>query len=217
MVAPALYADRLVTSEKHDSEIASSPNRDVLSMRASILRAKWGPSNAVSKHKGVLFALASYRDILAHRPSNELDEIKVAATLVRDVYPLLEAVAAELGVSPDSFVGGQAVRLGGLAAKHQKDVADRVRMTLKVHRSKWKQHMGVHGFVEKMISRTASALVQNNRRSVECPACGNQAVLSVEVDMKLSMGSRAPLGRLRRRYSAISASCRSRMRSTWTT
>jgi hypothetical protein len=186
-VAPTLYPDRLVASEKHDSEISTTPNRDVVSMRTSILRAKV-LSEAISEHKGVLFALASHRDIIAHRPSSELDQEKVKATLIRDVYPMLAAVATELRVSLDSLIGGQSVRLAALSARHQTDVENRVRLTLEVHRSKWTQLMGVPGFVDKMKSRTAKALAQGNKRSVQCPACGNEALLSVDAEYEMVDG-----------------------------
>jgi hypothetical protein len=180
-VVPTLYPERLVATEKRDSEIAATPNCDVVSMRTSILRAKV-LSEAVSKHKGVLFALASYRDVIAHRPTRELDQKKVRGTLIRDVYPMLAAVAIELNVPLDSLIGGRAVRLAGLAAKHQTDVEDRVRLILEVHRAKWSQLKGVPGFVDKMKWRTASALAEGQKRSVRCPACANEALLSLEVE-----------------------------------
>ncbi len=196
-LAPLLYPDRLVSSEKEDSEVAAKPNREVLAMRPTILRAKV-LSASTAKHKGVLFALAAYRDIIAHRPSTELGHTKVEGMLVRDIYPLLTDMAAELGLPRDGLMGGQSTRLAALSAKHQTDVEDRVRLTLEVHLNKWNQLKGVPGFVDKMKLRTGGALQGGKKRVVDCPAYGNAALVSLETEYEIIDGETRPVGTIAR-------------------
>jgi hypothetical protein len=72
--APSLYKDKFVSSEKN-SQITDTPDSDVITFRISLQRALLF-SKSVNDNKQLLYSLANYRDILAHRPTSEIDATK---------------------------------------------------------------------------------------------------------------------------------------------
>ena len=86
--APSLYSDKIVATEKND-EIDTKPNSDVITFRISLSRSKVF-SKTANKHSQMLFTLAHWRDVIAHRPTSELDLDRVALMLKKDAVVLLE-------------------------------------------------------------------------------------------------------------------------------
>lgn len=70
--APVLYKEKLLPNNLSNKEFSINPDSDVLTYRISLLRAKEF-STTTAKHFNTLFALSNYRDIIVHRPLNELD------------------------------------------------------------------------------------------------------------------------------------------------
>lgn len=62
-------------------------------------------SAGVKENSQLLFSLANYRDILAHRPLSELDLVKANRLLAKDGYKLLNDICSERSLSVQDFLG----------------------------------------------------------------------------------------------------------------
>jgi len=113
--APSLYGHRIASTGKSE-EIDAQPNSDVITFRVSLGRSKVF-SKASNKYSQMLYTLAHWRDVIAHRPTSELDLAKVALMLQKDAVPLVSDFAEELGISPSSFFGDDEPRLTELSTR----------------------------------------------------------------------------------------------------
>jgi len=139
-------------------------------------------SQVTLQHKGLLFALSGYRDVIAHCDLDLLDTNNTRLLLLRDVAPLLKEYAAELGVPMTHFVAGLELRLLALAAENQEDVERRVRMKLDGHARRWEQLRNVPGYSEKMGEKTSNITQVRHWDVLECPACHNEALAEIDAD-----------------------------------
>jgi hypothetical protein len=194
-----LYGSRLLSSSSHNKEISGSPDADLLTFKLSLLRAQ-AVSEVTHAHSSLLFSLSNWRDIVAHSGLSALDLEKCRLLLLRDFYPLIAGYSAELSVPIGRFIGSHEIRLASLSAKHQESVEDKVRMKLESHRIIWKQQCANPGYEEKMRAKTQLALKASKERSgsfvelVSRPACGNDALLSAEVDFDYCEDQVHPVG-----------------------
>lgn len=184
--APCLYKHKFVNGDQH-GETASKPDADVVSFRVAMQRALIF-SLGVKENSQLLFSLANYRGILAHRPLSELDIAKANRLLARDGYKLVSDICSELSLSAHDFFGKSHDRLRDLSHKIQseeqfsKEMADR----LEQHNELWLKRASQTEFVKQASDITKSLLGSSGHDfsyvPFTCPACGQEAVARIEPD-----------------------------------
>lgn len=175
-----IYKDRLLPGKANIPEITQTPDSDVLSFRNALLRVR-AISATTWNYSGLLFSLAHARDIIAHSPLPELDVAKLKVLLQRDFYLLVKSYSEELKIPLPFFIESLEIKLSTISAKQQESLVDRIAMKLESHRKRWDTLGKTPGFIEKTQVRTKSLLNNEGLISTPCPACGNEAVLTVEV------------------------------------
>ena len=120
--------------------------------------------------------------------------------LLRDFYPLIRDYSVELDMPLSHFMGPSEIKLATVSAEHQESVQDKLKIKIESHIRRWEQLKNVSGFIEKMKSKTVQA-VQSSKRNrdsfyelTSCPACENDALLSVEIDYDYCEGQVNPIG-----------------------
>jgi len=191
-----LYKDLTVSEYKFKD--GSNCNSDVITFRASIQRAG-AFSQVTFRHTALLNTLANFRDIIAHTTLSELDRDKMTNLLNRDYYPLIISYCEELQVRPELYLGQYHRQLATLAAEHQDSVEERLDIKLRFHKQQWESRSGSSDFVNRMRGRTEYVLNREMidgryRTETDCPACGNTAVLNLEVDYDICDGQAMPMG-----------------------
>lgn len=183
MVA-VLHSERV---QKGSEEVARKPEQDVISFRQAVARA-CAVSPSVLRHKSFYYRLSSQRDIVAHCPLSQLNETTCHNILRRDSYSILTDLANELSLSPRTLFGSKSTGLGTLCAKNQDDVEKRVATRLDVHRRKWEEIEQTPGQREKRAKRTRARIETLGNhpdyvaREIGCPACGESAIVVVELE-----------------------------------
>lgn len=190
--APSLYSDRIVSSGKNP-EIIAKPDSEVITFRVSLSRSRVF-SKAANTYSNMLHTLANYRDIIAHRPTSELDINKVARMLQKDAFPLISAFGEELQISTSSFFGPEEVRLRKLSqglTDHDR-FEHEMNQLLDEHLAMWKSKSTNAKFVSQAKDNTASLLKQSGtdfvHEEVTCPACDNMCVVRIEPDYDYADG-----------------------------
>ena len=197
--APILYP-HLMTSKVDNKEVSSSPDCDVLTFRQSLSRARvFSPTTA--KHVSLLVSLSNYRDIIVHNVISALDIGKAQTLLMRDLYVLLNDYREELNVEPDEIFGSHQRKLVSISITHQDSVKDRLAIKLDFHRRQWEKFSaGNADFVSKMRKRSDYIKNKINDKyetyveEIECPACKNEALVTIEVDFDYCEGQAIATG-----------------------
>jgi hypothetical protein len=188
--APILYNDRLRPGYSQSKQIASNPNDDVITFRSSLHRAKLC-SESIEKHSSLLFSLSNMRDILAHRPMSELDTGKARSMATRDMYVLVSDCSTEVGHDLEHYLGPHSDRLRTLSEEIREQEAFEARMQaiLAEHKAIWEAREEEEATSRRARFRTLQkrGKIGQNRfyDTVECPACGNDALVAVEADFDL--------------------------------
>lgn len=184
--APCLYKHKFLNSDQH-GEIASKPDADVVSFRAAMQRALIF-SAGVKENSQLLFTLANYRDILAHRPLSELDITKAHRLLVRDGYKLVSEISSEQAIDVADFYGTEQDRIRDLSHKIQSEdnFSREMSVQLEQHKSLWFNRTSQPEFVKQANDITQSLLRSSNQEfsylPFPCPACGQVSVAKIEPD-----------------------------------
>jgi hypothetical protein len=185
--APIIYSNKMRQSAlKANSEITKEPDEDVVSFRTSILRADLF-SPAVSKHKGALFKLSRFRDIVAHRDLNELLSGKAGAVwplLFGGIFPLLRDLEAEGLMKIADFSEGKEEKLRLVSIDYTEDVAARVEKRLQLHREVW-EHRTAQEKEAIAKSKPSHTMPEEWDQDVDCPACDNRAYVRYKVDFDI--------------------------------
>lgn len=196
---PLLYIERLLPNYNQNKEISKSPDADVLTFKLSLMRAK-SISVTSEKNTSMLFSLSNFRDIIVHNELSSLDIEKSKKLLLRDFYPLIRDFSTELDLPINYFLGPREIKLASISSEHQESIEEKLNIKLDSHRKRWEQLKNVSGFAEKMKSKTGMAYQAFRERRdkfieiTECPACNNDALLTVEVDFDYSEGQVQPMG-----------------------
>lgn len=187
-----LYNEQFVPNYS-GPEVEKRPDQDVISCRPSLSRLKVF-SPAANKHSQLLHTVINWRDVLAHRPSCELDIDAVKRMLLKDAFCVVRDFALEMGITPEHFFRSQTYELETISREFAD--ADRVSeymMTLlEEHRRIWELRESDAPFIAKAQSLTKidaehyDAHFSND--VVECPACGQEAVVRIEPDYDYSDG-----------------------------
>lgn len=184
--APCLYKHKFVNGDQH-SVTSSKPDSDVVSFRVAMQRALIF-STGVKENNQLLFSLANYRDILAHRPLSELDIAKANRLLAKDGYKLLNDICSERSLSVQDFFGADHDRLRDLSRKIQSEedfsraMADRIDR----HKALWLGRSSQPEFIKQAHDITKSLLASSGNDfsyvPFTCPACAQDAVARIEPD-----------------------------------
>jgi hypothetical protein len=182
--APCLYKHKFINGDQY-GVTASKPDADVVSFRVAMQRALIF-SLGVKENSQLLFSLANYRDILAHRPLSELDIAKANRLLARDGYKLVSDICLELSLSAHDFFGKSHDHLRDLGHKIQSEEKFSKEMTdrLEQHKALWLKRSSQPEFVKQANDITKSLLDSSGRdftyAPFRCPACGQEAVARIE-------------------------------------
>jgi len=184
--APCLYRDRFISTERNE-QVAKDPDSDVVSFRVAMQRALLF-SHAVQENKQLLYALANYRDILAHRPTSEIDVEKGSHMLSKDAFGLIERICAEISVEINDFFGEHVDRLRKLREKilAHENLKAKMEDLFASHKKLWEQRQNNQDFIEQADDITSSLLHSSGAyfsyESFACPACGQESVARIEPD-----------------------------------
>jgi hypothetical protein len=190
--APSLYSNKIVSAGKND-EIDAKPNSDVITFRVSLSRSKVF-SKTANKHSQMLFTLAHWRDVIAHRPTSELDLDKVGLMLRKDAIALIRDFSEEFDVSFLEFWGPESERLVALSQlltnreKFEKEMTKK----LEAHKKLWEYRTTNTEFISQADEITSSLQKQSGDNfsfeGVTCPACGKTCVVRIEPDYDYADG-----------------------------
>lgn len=184
--APCLYKHKFVNGDQH-GVTASKPDTDVVSFRVAMQRALIF-STGVKENSQLLFSLANYRDILAHRPLSELDTVKANRLLAKDGYKLLNDICSERSLSVQELFGADHDRLRDLSRKMQSEEDFSKAMTDRIeqHKALWLARALQPEFIKQANDITKSLLTSSGHDfsyvPFTCPACAQEAVARIEPD-----------------------------------
>jgi len=184
--APILYGEKLLSKDSFGKEISKSPNRDVITYRKSLLRAKeFSPTtnqNCTSLHK-----LSDYRDTVLHRPTSEIN-CKDAAQFLIETYPLItEGYAKEFGVAVEEFVGDKIHLFDAFGRQAHKISVEKIIEKIGLYNRKWNRTKNDPGRKEE-IAKVNNYVQEYGGHGVDCPACGNLAEVDYEPDYDYADG-----------------------------
>lgn len=192
--APCLYKDKFVNGDQHNVT-SSKPDPDVVSFRVAMQRALIF-STGVKENSQLLFSLANYRDILAHRPLSELDIVKANRLLAKDGYKLLNDICSERALSAQEFFGANHDRLRDLSRKIQseEDFSRTMAVRIEQHKALWLGRASQSEFIKQANDITKSLLSSSGNDftydSFTCPACTQEAVARIEADYEYDPGEK---------------------------
>ena len=190
--APSLYNDRIVSHGKND-EIDTKPDSDVITFRVSLSRSKVF-SKVANKHSQLLYTLAHWRNVIAHRPTSELDLTKVELMLKKDAIPLIREFSEELQISLSDFFGSEETRLSELSQQltNREMFEAEMNQLLEKHKTQWEQRRTYAEFESQANDLTTSLLkhsgVDFSYDVIPCPACDNLCVVRIEPDYDYADG-----------------------------
>ncbi|PPK74992.1 hypothetical protein B0F87_107235 [Methylobacter tundripaludum] len=184
--APCLYKHKFVNGDQH-GVTSSKPDTDVVSFRVAMQRALIF-STGVKENSQLLFSLANYRDILAHRPLSELDIVKANRLLAKDGYKLVNDICSERSLPVQDFFGANHDRLRDLSRKiqNEEDFSRAMASRIEQHKTLWLGRASQPEFIKQANDITQSLLASSGHDfsyvSFTCPACAQEAVARIEPD-----------------------------------
>lgn len=171
-----LYPDRIIEESKTSKELATNPNKDVITYRNSLIRAQH-ISKVCYDNKNLLFSISNARDIIVHHELDNLEIDMLRDVIQRDFYPFLKLLSKELKIKESHFFDGSHIKLARISSSLQTDLKRKVSLLLETHLGTWKILEGRSGYVEDKESVTAEILGTPYKESTICPACENEAVI----------------------------------------
>lgn len=185
--APVLYKEKFLTNNLSNKEISTSPNSDVLSYRIALFRTKEF-SATTSKYFNTLFALSNWRDIIAHKTLTELDVNKLKKILLEDFICISKDYANELNIPITYLIGDKIDGLEFLSKEFAGNLEEKIQKKLEFYQFEWERIKNDSSQQDRILSFQKIYTDKNAYDHAECPACGNVAVFSAEVDYDYSDG-----------------------------
>jgi hypothetical protein len=191
----AVYLERILPASRKSPELAEKPNHDVITFREALRRAAVF-SHATQHNSSTLYKLSAARDVIAHCRLSLLDE-KDTFVLAYVLGPqLVTAYENELGM-PDGSLDGRNEQ-NPRERRERAAAEEKLNNRIASHRHRWEalkedlEHA-------RQAQKKAGILKGQARNSTffedyECPACGNVAVLTGEVDYDWVDGEAMPQG-----------------------
>ena len=190
------YRGRL-TPEAAKEWSAKKLDRDVISLRAAIQRAK-AVSKVTLANVNLLHGFAELRDMIVHGTPDDGDVDRAKDLLQRYLYPLTRDFAEELSVSPLDLGGSQLGRCADISSETQESIEEAVNMRLEAHRLQWEQRRVTRPERNRIVKATEEKSLKMRRgdfaEKIDCPACGNTALLHAGVDFDVDDGHAYPVG-----------------------
>lgn len=190
--APLLYKEHLAPSAHWNKEFAKQPDEKVIAYRLALLRAKEF-SPAANRHYSTLLDLSDLRDIIVHRQLSEFDFDK-AKSLLAAFLPITRDFATECEVSLPELIGDLIHGLEFLTKQYAGTTEERVKKKLEYYRSQWdgwKDDQVQSGRIQQLHGIYDDPEAHDH---AECPACGNVAEFSAELDYDYADGQLYPVG-----------------------
>lgn len=185
--APILYEKKLITNNFSNKEFLPNPNSDVLTYRIALWRTKEF-SVTTSKYFNTLFALSNWRDIIAHKILIELDVNKLKKILLEDFICISKDYANELNIPLTYLIGDKIDGLEFLSKEFAGNLEEKIQKKLAFYHSEWERIKNDSSQQDRILSLQKIYTDKNAYDHAECPACGNVAVFSAEVDCDYSDG-----------------------------
>lgn len=181
-IVTAFHLERVATANGA-AKIKKEADTDVITLFASIEHALYF-CDGVKTHKGALHQLRSYRDLLVHRPSDEVEAGKCDVLLCRDLYTAINAISACADETAASLFGEEHARLAALSLETATAINLRQRMValLEEHRLLWLANSEDPAAVALADQQTDYALERGGVNRTDCPACGNPAIETFELE-----------------------------------
>lgn len=171
---PILYSANI----KDKSEIAKSPDEDVIAYQASVLRATAFSKTALD-NKNTLMKIKNARDIIAHHNLSKLNIDELRLLLNRDFYPLLKEFSDEHDLGGrTNFFNNLHAKLASISGSLQSDIEKQINLKLEGKQAYWSTLKGTHTFdIKKTEKKTAELLKKDYAFPTECPSCKSQAIV----------------------------------------
>jgi hypothetical protein len=197
-LAQILHEDKIVAGAK--SELSDKADADVVSFRTALSMAS-AISATTFKHKAFLFRLSEQRDIVAHCQLSLFDRGSARNILLRDLYFVLKEYSKEIGIPLQTILGSSEIPLAKIAADNQTDLPQKINAKLDAHRKQWAQLQKQAGYIakaERLTKQRVEAKVTGDwgdwGQTIDCPACGQTAVVRIEPDVDIQDGEAVVMG-----------------------
>ena len=177
--APVVYGDLMTSHAK--SQMADKPDGDVVAFRSAVLRAA-SLSVATAQHKPALLAMGNDRDIVVHRDLEELDRQRSKERLVGHFFSIASDFAKELGVEYEDVAGNILPSPMDAAERAENALAKYVEAKLAKHEARWEQVKEDRRHKLRALKKTKDTTEKHGFSTIECPACGQNAMLVLEAD-----------------------------------
>lgn len=180
----AVYKDRFVPGYT-GTEVEKNPDQDVITFRTSLNRLKVFSTTA-NNHSQLIHTIVGWRDVLAHRPSSELDTDAIKRMLQKDAYRLVYDFSHEYGEKSDAFLAPHTEALKGLSSElmYEDRIEQHMTALLSTHLQLWESKKGDTAYVaeaEKVTKRELGQVgLDFHNEAVPCPACGQDAIVRLE-------------------------------------
>ncbi|HOS11874.1 MAG TPA: hypothetical protein PL148_08190 [Candidatus Aminicenantes bacterium] len=191
--AVVLYSSKLLSGLASNKEFSPDPNNRIINYRVSLSRVK-GFSLSADKHSNALFALSTHRDIIAHRPLSEINYESSRKLLLESFLPIMKDFSAELQVSLPELVGNTIPGLEFLSDKYRGASAERLKRKIIFYKQEWDRIKDDPAHQKRIETLRGKNSRYGSSDKMECPACGNMADLSLDVDCDYSDGIASVVG-----------------------
>jgi len=191
-LAPLLYKKHLASSAQSNKEFSQRPDSRVISLRLALLRSKEF-SQATNKHYNTLLDLSHLRDVIVHQPLSEYD-VEKAKALLASFLSVMTDYAQERGISLPELIGDRIHGLEFLASKYEGDIADKVEKKLQYYRAQWEKARDDPLQSARLEQLRQTSGDPDSYNHAECPACGNVARFSAEIEWDYSDGQTHAVG-----------------------
>lgn len=180
-----LYKDAVIQSS--GQKRAEVLDEKVVSFRVALDRAQKF-SKAAVVHSQLLFSLAEWRDLIAHRESSDLNIRDVKRMLQIDAFVLLDDMCKHHSLTVAGFLGDRESSVRGLSQEltHEAVTEDARIALLNTHKQIWRLRSTNPDEIEHAKLFTQLLLlnpdISQGSDAQTCPACGNECVLRFDVD-----------------------------------
>lgn len=181
-IAGACHLD-LVTDTERKGKATESAGADVVTLRNAIQRAGLFYVE-VKQNAPILHALASFRDAILHRRISEVSAPELELLVKRDLFPTLRQMTS-LDPSLQSVWADDEDRLARLSHDEASNAETIAAIERKLEQAAqlWAQRKvkpvlvtGAKRVTQKLLA------ADHDLTSCECPACGNEALVHLEID-----------------------------------
>jgi hypothetical protein len=191
--APSIYKSRFISGTGKNNEVSASPDSDVLTFKLSLARAKLF-SESAAKHSNFLYSLSNLRDIIVHRPLNELATDSFHKILRKELFAVIKDFSSEIPLSLEELLGKRCQELQVLHEKLQESelFEKEIKNKFSRHKEFWESHRKDKNHIETANISTARLKSDPSREYmyevIKCPVCDNESLVKIEPDYDVADG-----------------------------